>query len=369
MKYVPNTSGLTIKAKNGEFKDFAGLALMGQNRPVLTLLFGNGKSVECTLDHEFMTPMGRVPVSELNLGDEVYMEDGTTTMFVSVEENGFRKDVFDVINVDGDRSFAVNGGIMSSNCAFVTDEETLIDPMCLSRLRSEDPAYYTQQVRWFCEPHANHGYMVALDPSLGTGGDYSAIQVFMLPELIQVAEWQHNQTDVRGQVRTLLQILYTLYEELSELPDQHGEPDIYWTVENNSVGEAILQVIADTGIERFPGMIINERKKRGSVRKFRKGLTTTNASKLSSCARLKSLVESDRLILQSNQTIKELKGFVRRGASYSAKPGQHDDLVSALLLITRMLDIIIAMGMETSEDLKEGIAEEDIWNEPPPIVV
>ena len=64
-----------------------------------------------------------------------------------------------------------------------------------------------------------------------------------------------------------------------------------------------------------------------------------------------------------------MKSFVARGSSYSAKPGLHDDLVSALLLITRMLDIVIAMGIETSEDLKESISEDEIWREPPPIVV
>ena len=38
-------------------------------------------------------------------------------------------------------------------------------------------------------------YVVSLDPSLGTGGDYAAIQVFELePTFEQVAEWQHNLT-------------------------------------------------------------------------------------------------------------------------------------------------------------------------------
>ena len=34
--------------------------------------------------------------------------------------------------------------------------------------------------------------LVALDPSMGTGGDNAAIQVFELPSYEQVAEWQHN---------------------------------------------------------------------------------------------------------------------------------------------------------------------------------
>ena len=38
--------------------------------------------------------------------------------------------------------------------------------------------------------------------------------------------------------------------------------------------------------------------------------------------------------------LKELKDFVASGMSYSAKAGQHDDLVSACLLMTRMMKVL-----------------------------
>ena len=38
--------------------------------------------------------------------------------------------------------------------------------------------------------------------------------------------------------------------------------------------------------------------------------------------------------------LKELKDFVATGLSYKAKPGQHDDLVSACLLMTRMMKVL-----------------------------
>ncbi len=253
--------------------------------------------------------------------------------------------------------------------SFVSDEETLIDSRVLARLKSVEPMFYTEQVRWYIEPIPNRSYMIALDPSLGTGGDFAAIQMFMLPELIQVAEWQHNKTDVRGQVRILLQILNTLQGELMDHPQQHGEPEIFWTVENNSIGEAVLQVIQDTGEERFPGQMVSERKKKGKTRRFRKGLTTTSSTKLSSCARLKSLIETERMIVNSVQSLRELKMFISRGSSYAAKQGEHDDLVTGLLLVTRMLDILIAQGTEQGDDLKEGIAESEIFMEPMPVVI
>ena len=82
-------------------------------------------------------------------------------------------------------------------CDFVSSDETLINPLTLVRLRAIQPIYYTGTVRWYKEPEPNKTYMAALDPSLGTGGDYAAIQVFQVPEMIQVAEWQHNNTAPR----------------------------------------------------------------------------------------------------------------------------------------------------------------------------
>jgi hypothetical protein len=246
-------------------------------------------------------------------------------------------------------------------CRFVSDDETLIDSRMLAEMKSmAEPAFYIETTRWYEEPLPNSTFLIALDPSLGTGGDYAAIQVFALPELTQIAEWQSNKTPPRDQIKTMMKILHTLDGEMREHPDQHGEPEIYWTVENNSIGEALLQIIEDTGEDRFPGQMVNEKKKKGQSRRFRKGLNTDNRKKLSSCARMKSLIESGRMTLNSRNLVSELKNFVSKGASYGAKSGLHDDLVSSTLLITRMLDIVIDWS-NGSEMLKERIGEDELF--------
>ena len=247
-------------------------------------------------------------------------------------------------------------------CDFVTDDETLINPLALSVLRGEEPEFYTGQVRWYKDPEPNKTYMVALDPSLGTGRDYSAIQVFELPDMIQVAEWQHNMTAPRGQISQLLKVLMFIEQTMKEGGAQRGEPEIFWTVENNSIGEAVLQIIEDTGEERFPGIFVSEKKRKGSIRRFRKGLTTDNKKKLSACARAKSLIESGRMLINSGQLIKELKTFVAAGQSFQAKPGAHDDLVMSTMLIVRMLDTVLHWSSSTG-DLKEHIDEDELYDE------
>lgn len=256
-------------------------------------------------------------------------------------------------------------------CDFVTDDETLINPLTLSGMRGVKPEFYTGTVRWYKDPSPNKTYCVALDPSLGTGRDYAAIQIFELPDMIQVAEWQHNMTAPRGQISNLLKMLMFIDQTLRDDIRQQGEPEIFWTVENNTIGEAVLQIIEDTGEERFPGIFVSEKKKKGSSRRFRKGLNTDNKKKLSACARFKSLVESGRMLLNSDQLIKELKMFVSSGAGFAAKPGGNDDLVSSTLLVVRMLETVLSWS-NASGDLREHIGDDELFedeSEAMPVVI
>jgi hypothetical protein len=257
------------------------------------------------------------------------------------------------------------------SCEFISDSETLINALTLSHMKGITPEFYTDTVRWYKDPSANKSYVIGLDPSLGTGGDYAAIQVFELPEMIQIAEWQHNNTDPRGQVRQLMRILLFIDQTLRDSHRQAGDPEIFWTVENNTIGEAILLIIEDTGEERFPGIFISEKKRKGQTRRFRKGMNTDNKKKLSACARAKSLIESGRMLVNSDQLVKELKTFVAAGSTYKAKPGTHDDLVSAMLLNVRMLDVVLNWSANAPIELREYINEDELYgngsDEPMPI--
>jgi hypothetical protein len=220
-------------------------------------------------------------------------------------------------------------------------------------------------VRWYKKPTSENLYLVSLDPSLGTGGDYAAIQVFELPTMIQVAEWQHNITAIQGQIKIMRDILRYIQDEIG----QENTNNIYWSLENNTVGEAGLVVIADMGEETFPGLFVSEPGRKGHVRKFRKGFNTTFGSKISACARVKFLVETDKITVNSRALLSELKTFIAAGTSFKAKTGQTDDLVSALLLVVRMSTILADWDPRVMEVLssKEGFEED--WEPPLPIFV
>jgi hypothetical protein len=250
-------------------------------------------------------------------------------------------------------------------CEFLVFDETLINSLKLAELLGREPIFKTGQVRWYKKPVPGSLYIAALDPSLGTGGDYAGIQVFELPSFTQVAEWQHNLTPVQQQVKIFRDVLRYIQDEIGT----DFNNNIYWSVENNTVGEAALVVINDLGEETFPGLFVSEPVRKGHVRKFRKGFNTTFGNKISACARLKFLIEENKMHIHSKTLLSELKTFIASGVSFKAKQGQHDDLVAALLLVVRMSVILADWDPKVFESLSSNTSMDEDWEPPLPIFI
>ena len=231
-------------------------------------------------------------------------------------------------------------------CEFVIDDETLISAIKLLDLEGREPIRKTGQVRWYKEINPNNIYVVALDPSVGTGGDPAAIQVFEANTTDQVAEWRHNQTDIPTQIRIMADIIDIIHDVVK------NEQSIYYSVENNAIGEAALISIAEWGEERIKGYFLSDNSSAGS-RKMRKGFNTSNKTKLAACAKLKNLVESGRMKINSRNLVSELKNFVANGPSYKAKMGETDDLVMATILTVRMLQQLQSYHTELDAQIRD----------------
>ena len=245
------------------------------------------------------------------------------------------------------------------DCEFIINDETLISPVKLIDLEGIDPLYKTGEVRWYRKPEPGKIYVVGLDPSLGTGGDPAAIQVFEANSTEQIAEWRHNKTDIPSQVRILHNIIQHIYDVIKD------EKAIYYSIENNTIGEAALISIAEYGEENIRGYFLSE-PGTSNGRRFRKGFNTTNKPKLAACSKLKNLIETNRMKIHSRSLISELKTFVAVGVSYQAKLGETDDLVMATLLTVRMLQLLQSYHQELDEQMRD---HQDITIEPLPFVM
>ena len=239
-------------------------------------------------------------------------------------------------------------------CEFIAFDETLISSIFLSEMDlGMEPMRKHGQVRWYDKIRDDQTYLVALDPSLGTGGDPAAIQVFAIPGMRQVGEWQHNKTPIQMQIKILKAIL-------EEIEEEAPNSEIYYSVENNTIGEAALITIEEMGEEFIPGIFLSEPKKKNNGRRFRKGFNTTNSNKLASCAKLKRWIEEGTMKVRSKNLTRELKTFVAKGNSYAAKEGETDDLVMSTILAIRMAMQVSRYDPEAFEDLKDSFDDSDL---------
>jgi hypothetical protein len=253
------------------------------------------------------------------------------------------------------------------NCKFVTAEDTLISGAKLIQLKGVDPIKKTHnQVRWYQPLSVDKSYLVALDPAAGVGKDNSVIQVYSIPDMTQVAEWSHNRTLVYQQVKLMQNIINYIFDEIKKMPDNRGDPEIFFTFENNSIGQAALEAVNEIGEEKFSGILLSEPKSKG-----RKGLNTNGRSKNLACMKLKSLVENNRITLFSKAMIKELKFFVGKGNSFEAKTGEHDDCVMSTLLCIRMMQIVSGWDEKFENMLKDSLDsdyEDEDFEAPMPMI-
>ncbi len=233
------------------------------------------------------------------------------------------------------------------DCEFIIADETLVAPAKLIDLEPSQPLYKTGEVRWFRNIDPNKIYCIALDPSLGTGGDPAAIEIFEANSTEQVGEWRHNRTDIPTQIRILSNIIQHIHDTVKD------EKSIYYTVENNSIGEAALISIAEFGEENIRGYFLSEPGGSASGRRYRKGFNTSPKPKLAACAKLKHLIESNRMRIHSANLVSELKTFVASGTGYAAKPGETDDLVMATVLIVRMLQVLQDYHPELDQQMRD----------------
>jgi hypothetical protein len=319
-EYVKNKLGLEILTDSG-WQKFDGIVNKGRKKTITVRL--EKDSLRVTPEHQiYVDGYKKISANKLKEGELVITVTGLQRV-LSVTKN-IIEDVYDIINAGPDKRFYADD-ILCSNCEFLIADETLINPSTLIELSGIEPINRMGQVRWYDEPKKGMIYAVALDPSLGTGSDPAAIQIFEANTTKQIGEWKHNKTDIPSQIKLLAQIN-------KYIADITNEPNnIYYSVENNSIGEAALVSLNEYGEANIPGVFISEPGKK------RKGFNTTNKTKLAACAKFKTLIESKRMHINSRSLISELKAFIAHGGSYAAKVGDTDDLVMSSLLIVRIL--------------------------------
>lgn len=223
---------------------------------------------------------------------------------------------------------------------FLSNDPLLFDTIVLSNLTAAikdiKPVGTIGDVVFFKQPQQNGTYLVGVDPATGSGADYAAIQVFDFPSLEQVAEWRSNTMSSVMTYHQLKKVL-ALLEKVNA--------NIYFSVENNGVGEAIIALYEADENPPETAEFVSE------TGQNRKGMTTTGKSKMSACLLMKEMIERAAMKVNSQITLAEMKMFTRKAGSYAAKVGGTDDNISACLIVLRLLSEISTYDQDAYDKL------------------
>jgi hypothetical protein len=78
------------------------------------------------------------------------------------------------------------------------------------------------------------------------------------------------------------------------------------------------------------------------------------------------LIETKKLKVASKNLVSELKTFIAKGTSYEAKEGETDDLVMAMLLVVRMLQLLKEFDANLDRSVSDTL---DDFVEPMPFIM
>jgi hypothetical protein len=172
---------------------------------------------------------------------------------------------------------------------------------------------------------------------------------------------------VASQLKVVIQTCQWLDKEIRRLPDQIGEPELFWTFENNAVGQSVTELLNEVGLDIIPAQLMSDVSTNNVVRR---GYNTNVRSKSQAVVKFKSLVESNKMQIRSKALVSQIKNYVSKGDSFAGKSGEHDDLVSATLLIVRMSQQISKWDDRTAEKfLDQDLQDLQDLVEPMPVSI
>lgn len=171
----------------------------------------------------------------------------------------------------------------------------------------------------------DHLYAITVDVSEGKNLDYSAFSVFDISSMPyrQVAVYRNNAIPPML-YPTVIKMCAEYYNNAHVLIEINNNPQIADVLIEDLDYENVMKVAS--GNKRAQTLCLY------GGRNVAMGLKMSPLVKRIGCSTLKTLVETDKLVIQDFETISELTTFVQEGPSYKAEEGANDDLAMTLVI-------------------------------------
>ena len=367
-----NKSSLKILTPNG-FETFLGVNKI-LKASYVHLKFSNGKELKCSSDHPLMTCDGIIRAKDLDKFTEVDSIDGGC--FVVSKRNIKRNiELFDIVNSGKDNIYYSNG-IVSHNCNFLGSSNTLIDGAKLQIMLAKEPLdeevfgmeifespikeYYDDETQK--QVDKDHLYVLCADVSEGKNLDYTTFSVFdcstipyrqaaiyrnnlispmLFPDVIKLAAEYYNNAHVLIEINNNPQVADTLYQDLE-----------YENVFKIWAGNKKAQVLSESG------------------KATQNGVNMSPLVKRTGCSALKTIIETDKLLVNSPETLYELTRFIANNNSFSAEEGAHDDLAMTLVMFAWLTTQKLFIELSSTDirkrlQIENNYAKEEDFELPP----
>lgn len=222
------------------------------------------------------------------------------------------------------------------DCQFLSSDELLIDATKLHQFRTETVKFEEGDFSFFITPEEMYEipiFIVGIDPSTGSSGDNSVIQIFSFPKMEQIGEFVTNKLIIPFLYKKITWIL----NYLTSIRNNAGRrPEVFWSFERNAIGEAISALHFNDEHQNEHAELVND-----TPGKF--GMFTSARTKIQAALKLKTFIEKvgeGSLLVRSPKLLFELKNYAAKGKSYEAKSGATDDCVAACLIVVRILEYL-----------------------------
>ena len=191
---------------------------------------------------------------------------------------------------------------------------TLISAEVLLALRARHPIKEQSNVKIYEYPIEEHNYLMFVDTSKGRGQDYSTFTVIDVSTnpFIQVCTYRCNTMSP-----LLLPDLLYKYAQYYNM--------CYVIVESNDAGQVVCNGLY-YDLE-YENVFVESMIKANAI-----GVTMTRKVKRMGCSNIKDIMEQKKLVINDEDTIREMSTFISKGSSYEADHNNYDDLMMNLVL-------------------------------------
>ena len=212
-------------------------------------------------------------------------------------------------------------------CEFLGSVNTLISPAKIKTMAYLNPIKTSGSIEMFEAPIKDHTYVATVDVSRGVDKDYSAFVVFDVTKMPfkVVAIYKNNE------IKPF--VFPNVIEQVCK-----GYNHAHILTEVNDIGQQIAEAL-QFEIEYDNILMTTQKGRAGQVlgamfsgRGSSMGVRMTKQIKRIGCANAKTLIEGDKLLINSFKIIEEMSTFAKRGQSWQAEDGSNDDLMMCLVM-------------------------------------